>query len=385
MHARMMLVLGTLLSVFNLYSWPQGISSQNVRPLASPGPEEEMEIRIIAVQYYPVEDLESIIRDLFGIEDIHLDQFSNRLILQAPVEQMEKILALISELDVAVSQPAEEGSLLFRVYLFEIPSAGQAWKNFSAVVKTPQINFTLEVLKNLKDSSVQISDILTLENGYNPQRAMSRLESLSSRVESLSSSVDLEKPSQDRGKQPGPRREILIQGRAESNEALMALLEKIPESQMLDLQWDDAENFIQNMETAQLSRLPESLQAHLRNFLGNNIQTMGYWFGTASDSGEIESPLGPFHLKMRLSTEHGIRKEVSLDVEVEQSAPPFGRETESVSNRTILSNRITAKIGHPIIICYNRNSYGVRKLGALVILPETGKMPVDPSDSTTTP
>ncbi|MFB3787046.1 MAG: hypothetical protein ACE15F_11835 [bacterium] len=337
-----------------------------------------MEIRIIAVQYYPVEDLESIIRDLFGIEDIHLDQFSNRLILQAPVEQMEKILALISELDVAVSQPAEDGSIMFRVYLFEIPSVGQAWKNFSAVVKTPQINFTLEVLKNLKDSSVQISDILTLENDYNPQRAMSRLES-------NSAPENLEKPSQDRGKQPGPRREILIQGRAESNEALMALMEKIPESNMTDLRWDDTENFIQNLESAQLLRLPESLQAHLRNFLGNNIQTIGYWFGTASDPGEIDSPLGPFHLKMRLSSEPGIRKEVSLDVEVEQPAPPFGRDTESDSSRTILSNRITAKIGHPIIICYNRNSYGVRKLGALVILPETGKMPVDPSDSTTTP
>jgi hypothetical protein len=36
-----------------------------------------------------------------------------------------------------------------------------------------------------------------------------------------------------------------------------------------------------------------------------------------------------------------------------------------------LSNKIRAKIGKPIIIGYNRQSYGTRKMGAMVIIPET--------------
>jgi len=37
---------------------------------------------------------------------------------------------------------------------------------------------------------------------------------------------------------------------------------------------------------------------------------------------------------------------------------------------TILSNAVQGKIGKPIIIGYNRQAYGTRKMGALVVLPE---------------
>ena len=43
-----------------------------------------------------------------------------------------------------------------------------------------------------------------------------------------------------------------------------------------------------------------------------------------------------------------------------------------------MSNMIRAKIGQPIIIGYNRESYGTRKIGAMVIVPEA-----DPFQSNT--
>jgi hypothetical protein len=35
-----------------------------------------------------------------------------------------------------------------------------------------------------------------------------------------------------------------------------------------------------------------------------------------------------------------------------------------------LSNSVQGKIGKPIIVGYNRDSYGTRTMGAVVILPE---------------
>jgi hypothetical protein len=48
----------------------------------------------------------------------------------------------------------------------------------------------------------------------------------------------------------------------------------------------------------------------------------------------------------------------------------FDRRLGSERANEILSNTIRAKVGKPIIIGYNRESYGTRKMGAMVIVPE---------------
>jgi hypothetical protein len=48
---------------------------------------------------------------------------------------------------------------------------------------------------------------------------------------------------------------------------------------------------------------------------------------------------------------------------------------------TILSNSVQARIGKPIIIGYNRDVYGTRTMGALVILLEADT--AQPTDSQT--
>jgi hypothetical protein len=56
---------------------------------------------------------------------------------------------------------------------------------------------------------------------------------------------------------------------------------------------------------------------------------------------------------------------VSVEVHVTQN-PQFTMDTST----TILSNSLQGKIGKPIIIGYNRESYGMRTMGAMVILLE---------------
>jgi hypothetical protein len=57
--------------------------------------------------------------------------------------------------------------------------------------------------------------------------------------------------------------------------------------------------------------------------------------------------------------------DLSLEMKVHQDVPvPF------IQPVTILSNALQGRIGKPIVIGYNRQAYGTRKMGALVVLPE---------------
>jgi hypothetical protein len=62
--------------------------------------------------------------------------------------------------------------------------------------------------------------------------------------------------------------------------------------------------------------------------------------------------------------------ELTVDVEMPGETHNFDRRLGRERNDEILSNTIRAKIGKPVIIGYNRESYGTRKMGAMVIVPE---------------
>jgi hypothetical protein len=75
--------------------------------------------------------------------------------------------------------------------------------------------------------------------------------------------------------------------------------------------------------------------------------------------------------------------QIRVDVEAPAEIRPFetrlGRERED----DILTNTIRAKIGKPIIIGYNRESYGTRKMGAMVIIPEPDTFQSDNAETKT--
>jgi hypothetical protein len=303
---------------------------------------DEMVTQIFMLKYFPVEDLEGLITDIFSIdhEKVHADSGSNRLIVQATNGQMDNIKALIEKLDV---ESEFEGSqvpenLVYRVYMFEIASKDQDLKPFSMILQTPAQLSSTDLLDIAMTQKIQVSDFLIID----------------------------ERDSEN---------DILIQGKAPSNESVNEMVKLIPESPRIkELKWDDDETFTSSIGAAHYSRLPAQMQKHLKKFLGEDIITVGYWFGSSSVPGEIEAPIGPWVLRLELNPESDRTLELRVEVEVPEERSHFDRQLGRERSDEILSNTIQARIGKPIIVGYNRPSYGTRRMGAMVILPETDQL-----------
>ena len=296
---------------------------------------------VFRLRYFPVDDLEELIERIFSIDrdKIHADRGSNRLIIQATADQMSNVKALIAELDVPESEVKgghTVDNLVYRVFMFEIPSEDQDVKPFSMILEMPSQVSSTELLNLAKNNEIQISDFLIIDERDNEN-------------------------------------DILLQGKAPSNESIKKMVEEIPEaeSQIKELKWDDDETFTRRIGAAHYSRLPAQIQKHIQKFLGEDIITVGYWFGSSSIPGEVEAPIGPWKLQLELSLESDRTLELRVDVETLEEREDFDRRLGREKSDEILSNTILAKIGKPIIIGYNRQSHGTRKMGAMVIIPET--------------
>jgi hypothetical protein len=311
----------------------------------------EMVMKIFELKYFPVEDLEHLIENIFSIDGnkIHAERSSNRLILQATADQMTDIEALIKELDVSDSKLESSRALenlVYRVYMFEIPSGDQNLKPFSIILQTPtQVSSTL-LLDVASKNKILVGDFLV-------------------------------------GDERDSESYILIQGKAPSNESIIEMVKLIPDSQIKELKWDDDETFTSSIAAAHYSRLPAQIQKHIQKFLGEEIATIGYWFGSSSVPGEIEAPIGPWMLRLELETESDRELELRVEVEEPERNHDFERRLGRERSDEILSNTIRAKIGKPVIIGYNRQSYGTRKMGAMVILPEADMIQLNSSELTT--
>jgi hypothetical protein len=282
------------------------------------------------------ENLASLITDVFRIQ-VNVDYRLNRLIINATKEQIESVESLIRAMDVAAPEAStsrDVQNLVYRIYMFEIPSGDQDMKSFSMILRTSAHVSSQELLDAAADEDLQISEFYQ------------------------SNDFDV------------PHADILILGKAASNESLERMINKFPESHIMELKWDDDETFTDNIAAAQYTQLPEQMQKHIGKFLGNDIRTVGYWFGNLSIPGGIEAPIGPWTLNLRLDTESDRMLELNVDVEMPGEMHHFDRRLGRQRNGEILSNTIRAKIGKPIIIGYNRESYGTRKMGAMVIVPE---------------
>ena len=294
--------------------------------------------RILTLKYFPTEEMRLLTVDIFGIhpEKVHSDRRANRLILQATKAQMDNVMSLIQELDVPapdLKRGHAVDNLVYRVYMFEIPSGDQDLKPFSMILQTPaQLSSTI-LLDIAMAQKIHVSDFLIID----------------------------ERDSEN---------DILIQGKAPSNESIKRMVKEISDSQIRELRWDDDETFTRNIEAAHYSRLPTQMQKHIQKFLGENIVTVGYWFGSSSVPGEVEAPIGPWTFQLELSLESDRTLELRVEVEALKERSDFDRQLGRERSDEILSNHILVKVGKPIIIGYNRQSCGTRKMGAMVILPQ---------------
>ena len=294
--------------------------------------------RILALKHFPAEEMRILIINIFSLhpDKVSLDSRANRLILQATNDQMDDIMALIEKLD--VETPESEANqtvenLIYRVYMFEMVSGDQNLKPFSMIYQMPAVIPSTELLNMAIGHDIQVSDFLIIDE--------------------RDDEID-----------------VLVQGKAPSNESIQKIAKSITPSQIKELRWDDGETFTGSIEAAHYSRLPAQMQKHIQKFLGDDIVTIGYWFGNSSVPGKVEAPIGPWKFQFELSPESDRTLELRVEVEERKERSDFDRQLGREKSDEILSNRIQAKIGKPIIIGYNRQSYGTRKMGAMVILPE---------------
>jgi hypothetical protein len=301
--------------------------------------ESELVTEIVTTEHFPAEELRQLILNIFRIHNLYSDRRSNRLVIQTTREKMNDVLTLIKKLDVADSDLArtqEIQNVVHRIYMLEIPSKDVDMKPFSMILQvSPQFSST-ELLNAANDKNLRIS-------GFH-----------------LSDEREREQ-----------QNDVLIQGKAASNDSIKQMVESIPESRIKELKWDDYETFTTHIAAAQYTQLPEQIQKHIRKFLGEDIQTVGYWFGSSSVPGDIEASIGPWTLNLSLDVESERMLELRIEVEVPREMSRFDRRLGRERGNEILSNTMKAKIGKPIIVGYNRESYGTRKMGAMVILLES--------------
>ena len=321
-------------------------ATPHVRP--TPPSISPTEVKLFRLRYADAAELAIMIENVFGIP-VHPDERLNHIILNVRQEQMQSIKSLIELTDVPgpeVSTSQDVQNLVYRIYMFETSSGDEDMKPFSMILQTtPQFSST-ELLNAAKDKNLQISGFHLSDERHREQQ-----------------------------------NDILIQGKAASNESIKQMVDSIPESRIKELKWDDYETFTNDIAAAQYTQLPEQIQKHIRKFLGEDIQTVGYWFGSSSVPGEIEAPIGPWTLNLSLDVELERTLELRIEVEVPREMSRFDRQLGRDRDDEILSNTMKAKIGKPIIVGYNRESYGTRKMGAMVILLEADTVQLSDSES----
>jgi hypothetical protein len=301
-------------------------------------PKSTAVLRIFELKYAEARELARLIGNIFRIQ-VDIDYRLNRIIVNATQEQMENIESLIEATDVEApeeSTPRDVRNLVYRIFMFEISSKDkdEDMKLFSMILQTPAKISSVEFLQAAEEGKIHISDFLISDEQENEQQV-----------------------------------DILIRGKAPSTESLTQIV-GLTESRIKELKWDDDETFTSGIKAAHYSQLPAQMQKYLQRFLGEDIVTVGYWFGSSSVPGDIEAPIGPWILNLRFDTESDRMLELDVEVEVPREMYHFERRLGHERSNEILSNTIRAKIGKPVIIGYNRESYGTRRMGAMVIIPE---------------
>ncbi|MHC4119841.1 MAG: secretin N-terminal domain-containing protein [Planctomycetota bacterium] len=333
---------------------PAPESVPTIRSRRSAPPEDTpTEVRIFELKYARAADLGNMIVDLFRVRALHSDQRLHRLIVSATKEQLDAVANLIEEMDVPgpeVLTARDVQGFVYRVYMLEVTPEDRSLKPFSMRLQA--------------STQTQVSAQEFLDSIAGPDLHISEF-------------------SQTYSETTMGTTELVIQGRAASNAPLRQLVDNFPQSSIIELKWDDDETFTDNIAAAQSEQLSEQMQKHIRKFLGEDIQTVGYWFGNLSAPGGLKAPIGPWTLRLTLDTESDRMLELTVDVEMPDETDEPERTMGRPRNRNaqILSNTIRTEFGKPIIIGYNRESYGTRKMGAMVIVPEPDSVGSDTAKS----
>jgi len=288
---------------------------------------QEMTVQIMNLKYYPVQEMSRILETICGGDgtQIVVDENTNCLIVRATLDRMAEISGLVAQLDRPTESAPQSEPLLCRVYMVEVPSKQSDLKTFRVALQLPS-------------SVVTLPDLLKASEGKKVV-----IDAFSDDVPGLDVSHRIE-----------------IEGRAASIETIMQVLDMVPPGGIANMEFDEQASELV-VPAAQVGQLPEQLRQHIHKFLGADVQTVGYWFGSTSSPGEIKAPIGPWSIELEVKPTQTTALSVDVGVREPRDDMPF----------EILRNSIQGKVGKPIIIGYNREVDKVRTMGAMIILLET--------------
>ena len=310
------------------------------RVTATRAPESPKVVQIFELKHASAVDISNLISRVFNI-DVAVDSRLNRLIVNETREQIEDVGNLIQAMDIPGSETSmnrEAHDFIYRIYMLEAPSGYEGMRPFSMILRRSSQVPSQDLLGHAESMGIRVSDFLISDEDNDQQNV-----------------------------------DILIQGHAPSDESVREFTNRTSD-QLRELKWDDDETFTNKIEAAQYTHLPEQMQKHIARLLGDEIRTVGYWFGNLSVPGLVEAPIGPWKLSLQLDTESDRMVQLQVEVEAVGEEEQIDEQTWRQQIDEILSNTLTVKIGKPIIIGYNRESYGTRKMGAMVIVPEADSL-----------
>lgn len=335
---------------------------------------EQTEMRVFALQYYDADSMANILNDIFPV-GVFSDQRNNQLIVSADENRMAQIEKLIETMDKPESKSSakDQRNLLYRIYMVE-----------PVVEETNNLReFLIEVdLKKSIDSNFFLqeieSDSLVITNIATNKTTSNGIATYKTTFEGLAKSLDDVKK--------------LSENLTRYNSS---------QSEISRFEIEDPAVGLDTSTVSVHSNLPNNIKGHLEKLIGNEIQTVGYWFGNSSVSGELKAPIGDWSVSIHSETTGDNHMELEVELSGKQAigmqnglpvisdSGPFGTSptTRTISrsssrrgrssqniifggDSTILHNTVQSQIGKPVIIGYNRNVGNGRRMGALVIVPE---------------
>lgn len=286
--------------------------------------DQSMESQLFALKHIQPDDMEDILSTVTDRARFAVVENSNSLLITAPAAELEKMSALIEELDVSKASTIHSLPIMCRVYMIEHLSRNQSWQSFSITLTVQDLISSSQIMTSLDPNRLHIKDF-TQKNTFMGAK---------------------------------PVRRVNIRGQALSCQAVEQITQIIPNSRIDNLNWEDNSP---PTPIAQVAPLPESLQSHIERFLGEDTKIAGYWFGNLSIPGEIRAPIEPWTLEFEMEP-LGTDGLIGLSLSVE--------EVRGDEVWTIIRNNMQTKIGHPVIVGYTRDKDGSATTGALVVIPE---------------
>ncbi|MEN6429168.1 MAG: secretin N-terminal domain-containing protein [Phycisphaerales bacterium] len=291
---------------------------------------QEMTLKIMNLKYYPVQEMSRILETISGGDGTQtvVDEKTNCLIVRATPDRMVEIEQLVAQLDTKTESVPQGEPLLCRVYMVELAAPQSDLKSFKVALQVPSSVVSLpNLLKASEGKKVVIDAFRDDEPGLDDPH------------------------------------KIEIEGRAASIETITQVLDIVP-SPIANMEFDEQASELV-VPAAQISQLPEQLRQHIHKFLGADVQTVGYWFGSMSSPGEIKAPIGPWSIQLEVKPTQTTALSIEVGVD----------EWEGDNAFEILRNSIQGKVGKPIIIGYNREVNNVRTMGAMIVLLEADTTP----------